>query len=150
MQVLDCVSLYSLIIRLSLDKGYLENCTKCRFLEGKIHLIIRFSLSLLVARTRPFVDPFFTSNFGSISGPPGRKQISIEGLNPDDDGSGDAKSLPKQSLTVKNSNEYPSDYQSFSFQRVAYGGPDGIYYTSSVGRRAGGDGVFLMEMKEDD
>lgn len=33
------------------------------------------------------------------------------------------------------------DYQSFSFQRVAYGGPDGIYYTSSVGRRSGGDGV---------
>lgn len=32
-------------------------------------------------------------------------------------------------------------YQSFSFQRVACGGSDGIYYTSSVGKRTGGDGV---------
>ncbi|KAL1540110.1 hypothetical protein AAHA92_24516 [Salvia divinorum] len=102
----------------------------------------------LLGGTSPFVDPFFTDNFGSNSG--SRKQISIEELNPDDDGSSDSKSMPKQNLSVKNSNQSPSDYQSFSFQRVSYGGPDGIYYTSSVGRRAGGDGVSMMEMKEDD
>ncbi|XP_057805703.1 uncharacterized protein LOC131020718 [Salvia miltiorrhiza] len=98
----------------------------------------------LFGGTNPFADPFFTSNFGRNSGP--RKQISIEELNPDDAGGNDAKS----ELSVKNWSESPSDYQSFSFQRVAYGGPDGMYYTSSVGKRTGGDGVFLMEMKEDD
>ena len=60
----------------------------------------------LFGGTHPFVDPFFTSNFGNNSGP--RKQISIEELNPDDDGISDAKSLPKQNLSVKNSDESPS------------------------------------------
>ncbi|KAH6813127.1 hypothetical protein C2S51_022145 [Perilla frutescens var. frutescens] len=101
----------------------------------------------------PFDDPFFTSNFGSDSG--SRKQISIEELNPDYDGADDAKTMPKKELIpFKDSNEYSSGsdpgYQSFSFQRVAYGGADGMYYTSSVGKRTGGDGVFLMEMKEED
>ncbi|KAL6557237.1 hypothetical protein OROMI_017587 [Orobanche minor] len=39
---------------------------------------------------------------------------------------------------------------SFSFQRAAYGGRDGWYYTSSVVKRTGGAGVSVMEMKEED
>ncbi|KAL0347880.1 UNVERIFIED_CONTAM: hypothetical protein Scaly_1804000 [Sesamum calycinum] len=98
----------------------------------------------------PFDDPFFARPFDDHSA--SRKQISIEELNPDDDGGYDAQqnNIPSKELSVKNSSEYPTGVQSFSFQRVAYGGLDGVYYTSSVGRRTGGDGVFLMEMKEED
>ncbi|KAI3449122.1 hypothetical protein Pfo_005787 [Paulownia fortunei] len=97
----------------------------------------------------PFDDPFFTSTFDNHSG--SRKQITIEELNPDDGGH-DAwqNNMPSKEVSVKSSNEYPAGIQSFSFQRVAYGGPNGVYYTSSVGGRTGGDGVFLMEMKEED
>ncbi|PIN25770.1 hypothetical protein CDL12_01482 [Handroanthus impetiginosus] len=99
----------------------------------------------------PFDDPFFTSPFDNNSGP--RRQITIEELNPGDDGGHDdswQKNKPSKELSVKNWDEYPTGGQSFSFQRVAYGGPDGLYYTSSMGKRAGSDGVFLMEMKEED
>lgn len=30
---------------------------------------------------------------------------------------------------------------SFSFRRVAYGGVNGVYYSSSIGQRTGSDGV---------
>lgn len=95
----------------------------------------------------PFDDPFFTSQFDNPSG--SRNQITIEEMNPDNDDAWQ-NNVPSKELSVKNSSEYPTGVQSFSFQRVAYGGPDGIYYTSSVGKRNGGDGVFLMEMKEED
>ncbi|GKC72473.1 putative myeloid leukemia factor, partial [Tanacetum coccineum] len=39
---------------------------------------------------------------------------------------------------------------SFSYRRVAYGGVNGVYYSSSIGQRTGGDGVMLLEMKEED
>ncbi|CAA0806057.1 Unknown protein [Striga hermonthica] len=108
----------------------------------------------------PFDDPFFSGAFDSpfSSGPFGdrtssRKQIKIEELNPENEGGYDSsvpKDMPSKEVSLKNMNEYPTGNQSFSFQRVAYGGPEGWYYTSSVGRRTGGDGVFLMEMKEED
>ncbi|GKD45451.1 hypothetical protein Tco_1270096, partial [Tanacetum coccineum] len=44
--------------------------------------------------------------------------------------------------------EYEST--SFSYRRVAYGGVNGVYYSSSIGQRTGGDGVMLLEMKEED
>ncbi|KAG8363390.1 hypothetical protein BUALT_Bualt19G0017400 [Buddleja alternifolia] len=99
----------------------------------------------------PFDDPFFTHTFDNNAG--SRKQITIEELNPDDDHDDDAwkkNNMPSKELSVKNSYEFPTGSQSFSFQRVAYGGLDGVYYTSTIGRRTGGDGVTLMEMKEED
>lgn len=56
----------------------------------------------------PFDDPFFTSTFDNPSG--SRKQITIEELNPDDDGGHDAlhNNMPSKELSVKNSNEYPT------------------------------------------
>jgi myeloid leukemia factor 1 len=98
----------------------------------------------------PFDDPFFTGKSDGHSG--SRKQITIEELNPDDDGGHDVwqKNAPSKEVSVKEPDEYPSGFQGFSYQSVAFGGPNGSYYTSSVGRRTGGDGVFLMEMKEDD
>lgn len=60
----------------------------------------------------PFDDPFFTSNFGSHSVP--RNQISIEELNPDGGDASDAKTMPKNGVSVKNSDEFPSSGISYS------------------------------------
>ncbi|KAL6500088.1 hypothetical protein OROGR_027998 [Orobanche gracilis] len=105
----------------------------------------------------PFDDTLFTCTFDSpfsTNHSGFRKQIAIEELNPKDDGASNAlqNSTPSKEVSVKNSNEYLSgtEARSFNFQRTAYGGHDGWYYTSSIGRRIGGDGVFLMEMKEED
>ncbi|XP_051130129.1 uncharacterized protein LOC127250744 isoform X2 [Andrographis paniculata] len=98
----------------------------------------------------PFDDPFFTEEIANRSGP--RRQITIEELNPGSDGDHDSwkSTMPSKDLSVGDSSKYSSGTQSFSYQRVAYGGPNGVYYSSSVGKRTGGDGVFMMEMKEDD
>ncbi|KAK6142916.1 hypothetical protein DH2020_023264 [Rehmannia glutinosa] len=98
----------------------------------------------------PFDAPFFTNTFDDLS--VSRKQITIEELNPEDDGGHNAlqDNKPSKKVSVKNSNEYPTGTQSSSFQRVKYGGLSGPYYTSSVGIRTGGDGVFLTEIQEED
>ncbi|KAL3829571.1 hypothetical protein ACJIZ3_018373 [Penstemon smallii] len=99
-------------------------------------------------------SPFFTRLFDDNRPDASRKQITIEELNPngDDDSSNVVwqKNKPNKELSFKDSNEFPTGVQSVSYQRVSYGGVDGMYYTSSVGRRTGGDGVVLMEMKEED
>ncbi|KAL0373531.1 UNVERIFIED_CONTAM: hypothetical protein Sradi_3268800 [Sesamum radiatum] len=105
------------------------------------------SIWWLIWWEEPIDDPFFARPFDDHSA--SRKQITIEELNPDDDGGYDARqnNIPSKELSVKNSSEYPTGVQSFSFQRVAYGGLDGVYYTSSMGEELA---VFLMEMKEED
>ncbi|XP_075510853.1 uncharacterized protein LOC142546815 isoform X1 [Primulina tabacum] len=99
----------------------------------------------------PFDDPFFTRPFDVHTD--SRKQIAIEELSPDDQDGNNAtqNQMDSEELSVWNPNEFQTGIQSFSFQKIAYGGPDGpYYYTSSVGRRTGGDGVTVMEMKEED
>lgn len=54
----------------------------------------------------PFDDPFFTSPFGHPSGP--SKQITIEELNPDDDGGGVKSSDAGKELITKNPYENAS------------------------------------------
>ncbi|KAM7472105.1 hypothetical protein LguiA_010288 [Lonicera macranthoides] len=94
----------------------------------------------------PFDDPFFTNPFDYQSG--SKKEISIEELGSKDDTQ--KHSEPSKELVVKNPNNETNGTQNFSFQRVAYGGINGMYYTSSIGRRTGGDGTVLMEIKEED
>ncbi|XP_073157140.1 uncharacterized protein [Henckelia pumila] len=98
----------------------------------------------------PFDDPFFTRPFDVHAG--SRKQITIEELNPHDQDGSEAMQNhnARDKLSVRDPDEFQTGFQSFSFQKIAYGGPDGPYYTSSVGRRTGGDGVIMTEMKEED
>ncbi|KAL3536959.1 hypothetical protein ACH5RR_000325 [Cinchona calisaya] len=100
----------------------------------------------------PFDDPFFSSPFfGHL--PRSQNQIAIEELNPDhdDDDVGVKSSDAGKQLIKKNPNENANGSRSsFSFRKVAYGGQDGMHYTCSESTMAGGDGVFLAEMKEDD
>ncbi|EPS73356.1 hypothetical protein M569_01405 [Genlisea aurea] len=98
-----------------------------------------------------FDDSFFSSSSGNQSG--SSRQITIEELNPDGVGSNDVSrgNVPGKELSVNDQNTNTrGGFQNYSFQRVAFGGPDGIYYSSSVGKRAGDDGVFYMETKEED
>ncbi|CAA2957548.1 Hypothetical predicted protein [Olea europaea subsp. europaea] len=103
----------------------------------------------LFGGNNPFDDPFFTRPFDQQ---PGSRQITIEELNPDSDsGNGfQNKDMSNKELVVKNPTDHESGTQLFSYQRVAYGGAEGVYYSSSFGKMTGGDGVVLTEMKEED
>ncbi|XP_059651553.1 uncharacterized protein LOC132299111 isoform X2 [Cornus florida] len=114
----------------------------------------------------PFDDPFFTSPFGSIFGRKNLfddpffphpfdgkssserqlKEIAIEELNSDDNTQKHSSENPIITFPSENA----SGNHTFSFQRVAYGGPEGMYYTSSMARASTGDGVVLLETKEED
>ncbi|KAL2536511.1 Calcium-binding EF-hand family protein [Forsythia ovata] len=117
----------------------------------------------------PFDHPFFTQPFGGLFGgkdlfddpfftrpfdrqPGSARQITIQELNPDSDSENgvQSKDVSNKEQVVKNPTDYASGTQSFIYQRVAYGGLDGVYYSSSTGKMTGGDGVVLMEMKEED
>lgn len=92
----------------------------------------------------PFDDPFFTERFDDHVG--SRKEITIEELDNDGDNSAPNKEVAANKTPVHKSEES----NSFSFRRVAYGGVNGVYYSSSIGQRTGSDGVVLLEIKEED
>ncbi|XP_071718005.1 uncharacterized protein [Rutidosis leptorrhynchoides] len=101
-------------------------------------------MSKLFGGKDPFDDPFFTDPFGSHFGP--RKEITIEEL--DNDGQG---SVPNTEVAVKNTPAHKThDSKSFNYRRVAYGGINGVYYSSSIGQMTGNDGVVYLEIKEED
>lgn len=101
-------------------------------------------MSKLFAGKDPFDDPFFTEHFDGYVG--SKKEITIEEL--DNDGK---SSVPNTEGAVNKTPIQNSDEsKSFSFRRVAYGGVDGIYYSSSIGQRTGNNGVVLLEIKEED
>ncbi|XP_023759775.1 uncharacterized protein LOC111908173 [Lactuca sativa] len=92
----------------------------------------------------PFDDPFFTGHFHDHGG--SRKEITIEEL--DTDG---GNSAPNTQVSVTKTPTHKSqESDSFSFRRVAYGGVNGVYYSSSIGQRTGSDGVVFLEIKEED
>ncbi|KAL4562799.1 hypothetical protein LXL04_026830 [Taraxacum kok-saghyz] len=92
----------------------------------------------------PFHDPFFTEQFGNHVG--SRKEITIEELNNDGE-----NPVPNTELAVTKIPAHKShESNNFSFKRVAYGGVNGVYYSSSIGKRTGNDGVVLLEIKEED
>ncbi|KAJ0590586.1 putative myeloid leukemia factor [Helianthus annuus] len=92
----------------------------------------------------PFDDPFFTEPFDSGFG--SRKEITIEEL--DNDGH---DSVPDTQVAVSKAPAHkPHDSSGFSYRRVAYGGVNGVYYSSSIGQRTGSDGTVLLEIKEED
>ncbi|KAF5811758.1 putative myeloid leukemia factor [Helianthus annuus] len=93
----------------------------------------------------PFDDPFFTEPFDTRFGG-SRKEITIEEL--DNDG---RDSVPDTQVAVsKTPAHQPHDSSGFSYRRVAYGGVNGVYYSSSIGQRTGSDGTVLLEIKEED
>ncbi|MFS7932691.1 putative myeloid leukemia factor [Helianthus anomalus] len=92
----------------------------------------------------PFDDPFFTDPFDTRFG--SRKEITIEEL--DNDGH---DSVPDTQVAVSKAPAHkPHDSSGFSYRRVAYGGVNGVYYSSSIGQRTGSDGMVLLEIKEED
>ncbi|KAJ0762621.1 putative myeloid leukemia factor [Helianthus annuus] len=92
----------------------------------------------------PFDDPFFTEPFDSGFG--SRKEITIEEL--DNDGH---DLVPDTQVAVSKTPAHkPHDSSGFSYRRVAYGGVNGVYYSSSIGQRTGSDGTVLLEIKEED
>ncbi|KAI3800463.1 hypothetical protein L1987_28554 [Smallanthus sonchifolius] len=101
-------------------------------------------MSKLFGGKEPFDDPFFTEPFDPHVG--SRKEITIEEL--DDDG---PDSVPNREAAVSKAPGHKShDSNGFIFRRVAYGGVNGVYYSSSVGQRTGSDGMVLLEIKEED
>ncbi|XAR63172.1 hypothetical protein NMG60_11023017 [Bertholletia excelsa] len=106
----------------------------------------------------PFDDPFFTSPFDMFQKQTDSghrsKEITIEEV--DSDGNPLSHSEPNKELVVKDPsgkvpNKNPNGGGSnLSFQRVSYGGLNGMYYTTSVTRKKGDDGVLLMEINEED
>ncbi|XP_047342485.1 uncharacterized protein LOC124945985 [Impatiens glandulifera] len=106
----------------------------------------------------PFDDPFFTHPFGGAaheknSGRQSSKELTIEEL--DSDGNplkSDIIHPNKEQLSYNNNPNLNgrTEKRSFSYQRVSYGGLNGTYYTSSVTKKSGGDGVVFMEVNEDD
>lgn len=120
-------------------------------------------MSKLFGGKNPFDDPFFAQPFGGFFGAnpfdrpffahpfddSSRRQITIEEI--DTDGDDIKTSGPGKEIIVDNSvKDTHGIERSFMYQKVAYGGPEGIYYTCSEGMLNGGDGVFLAEMKEED
>nr|XP_043621665.1 uncharacterized protein LOC122593335 [Erigeron canadensis] len=99
-------------------------------------------MSKLFGGKDPFDDPFFTQPFHAHVG--SRKEITIEELD-NDSGPDD-----KQVAVTKTPAHHSHESGSFNYRRVAYGGVNGVYYSSSIGRRTGGDGVVLLEIKEED
>ncbi|GKB78441.1 40S ribosomal protein S13 [Tanacetum coccineum] len=96
----------------------------------------------------PFDDPFFTEPFNWGDG--SRKEITIEEL--DNEGE---NPVPNTEVAVRKQPHHKAhESTSFSYRRVAYGGVNGVYYSSSIGQRTGGDGcgvqLCLLEMKEED
>ncbi|KVH89194.1 uncharacterized protein LOC112526895 [Cynara cardunculus var. scolymus] len=100
-------------------------------------------MSKLFGGKDPFDDPFFTWQFDGDVG--SKREITIEEL--DDDGK---NSVPNTGVVSKTPVHSSDESKSFSFRRVAYGGVDGVYYSSSIGQRTGNDGVVLLEIKEED
>ncbi|XP_076948709.1 uncharacterized protein LOC143621060 [Bidens hawaiensis] len=101
-------------------------------------------MSKLFGGKDPFDDPFFTEPFDSHFG--SRKEITIEELDNDDHDSATGKEV----AVSKTPAHKPHDSSGFSFRRVAYGGINGVYYSSSIGHRTGSDGMVLLEIKEED
>ncbi|XP_052193980.1 uncharacterized protein LOC127802301 isoform X2 [Diospyros lotus] len=115
-------------------------------------------MSKLFGGRNPFDDPFFTRPFGAMFGTHTQsghrsREVTIEEV--DSDGNPLNHSEPSKELAAKNANiddpiENQNGKKSLSFQRVSYGGLNGMYYTASVTKKTGDDGVFLMEIKEED
>ncbi|KAI7742052.1 hypothetical protein M8C21_030058 [Ambrosia artemisiifolia] len=101
-------------------------------------------MSKLFGGKDPFDDPFFTDPFYNPDG--STKDITIEEL--DNDGN---NSVQNTEVAVKKAPAHkPHDSNGFSYRRVAYGGVNGVYYSSSIGQRTGSDGLVLLEIKEED
>ncbi|XP_057498133.1 uncharacterized protein LOC130782751 isoform X1 [Actinidia eriantha] len=102
----------------------------------------------------PFDDPFFTHPFGGMfhtqSDSLNRsKEITIEEL--DSDGKlMNHSELSKEVVSKNPSGKNANGTKSFSYQRVAYGGLNGMYYSASVTRKSGNGGVVMMEINEED
>ncbi|XP_058224793.1 uncharacterized protein LOC131333961 [Rhododendron vialii] len=111
-------------------------------------------MSKLFGGKDPFDDPFFTMPFSGLFPPQhnsgnGSKEITIEEV--DSDGNPLKHSEPSKELVAKKPNgKQANGTKIFSFQRVAYGGLNGMYYTASVTRKSGDDGVVMMEVNEED
>ncbi|GFY92461.1 glycine-rich protein [Actinidia rufa] len=102
----------------------------------------------------PFDDPFFTHPFGGMfhtqSDSLNRsKEITIEELDSDGKPMNHSE-LSKEVVSKNPSGKNANWTKSFSYQRVAYGGLNGMYYTASVTRKSGNGGVVMMEINEED
>lgn len=75
------------------------------------------------------------------------KQPSVE--HPDEDVDGRSKHVSFRSDHNRVEGTQPQA-QSYSFRKVTYGGVNGAYYTSTMSRRTGSDGVVLEESKAAD
>lgn len=89
-------------------------------------------------------DPFFGYPFDDDKQAAPKTEISMQEMDTQN------HSVPakEEVLNYPNDNSYGAP--SFSFKRVSYGGINGMYYSSSMGTRTGGDGVVLIEIKEED
>jgi len=111
-------------------------------------------MSKLFGGKDPFDDPFFTSPFSGwfpIQADSGNrsKEITIEEI--DSDGNTLKHLEPSKELVAKKPNgKQANGTKIFSFQRVAYGGLNGMYYTASVTKKSGDDGVVMTEINEED
>ncbi|CAI9103697.1 OLC1v1002230C1 [Oldenlandia corymbosa var. corymbosa] len=93
----------------------------------------------------PFDDPFFSRPFDDQLG--SRKPITVEELNLDDGGT-ENSNAGREIISNKPSRNANGN-TCYTFRGFAYGGPEGWQYSCSESGMAGGDGVFLAEMKED-